>query len=65
MEAWLDDALGAAETEDGLLTLLAGILGRCRQYNLMLKPQKCDLYTTEVVWCGKKILVAYKTCRRL
>jgi hypothetical protein len=53
VEAWLDDALGAAETEGGLLTHLAGILGRCRQFNLKLNPQKCDFYTTEVVWCGK------------
>jgi hypothetical protein len=53
VEAWLDDALGAAETEGGLLTLLAGILSRCRQYNLKSNPQKCDFYTTEVVWCGK------------
>jgi hypothetical protein len=49
VEAWLDDALGAAETEGGLLTLLAGILSRCRQYNLKSNPQKCDFYTTEVV----------------
>jgi hypothetical protein len=55
VEAWLDDALGAAEDEGSLLTLLAGILGRCRQYNLKLNPDKCDFYATEVVWCGKKI----------
>jgi hypothetical protein len=37
VEAWLDDALGVAETEDGMFTLLAGILGRCSRYNLKLK----------------------------
>jgi hypothetical protein len=40
VEAWLDDALGAAEDEIGLLTLLAGILGRCRQCNLKFEPPK-------------------------
>jgi hypothetical protein len=70
---WLDDTLGATEIEGGLLTLLAGILSRCRQYNLKLNPQKCDFYTTEEVWYGKKISAAgvtlnpfacraYKTC---
>ncbi len=56
--AWLDDALGTAEAVDGLLTLLAGILGRCSRYNMKLNPKKYDLYTTDVVWCGKKISVA-------
>ncbi len=58
MEAWLDDVLGGAETEDSLLTLLAGILGRCSRYNVKLNPKKCDFYTTDVVWCGKKISAA-------
>jgi hypothetical protein len=35
VEAWLDDALGATESENSLLTR---ILRRCSNYNLKLNP---------------------------
>ena len=55
IEAWLDDALGNAETPEELMDLLEYILERCEKYGLKLNPSKCEFYTTSVVWCGKVI----------
>ncbi len=55
MLIWLDDMLGFASTEDGLLDVLEKVLILCEQYGLKLNPSKCDFFALEVTWCGKTI----------
>ena len=55
LEAWLDDVLGSAATEEALLELLEWLLGRCLSYGLKLNPGKCEFFATSVVWCGKVV----------
>ncbi|KAH9092351.1 hypothetical protein LEN26_018494 [Aphanomyces euteiches] len=58
LEAWLDDVLGNAKSESELLAFLEFLFRQCRQFGLKLNPLKCDFFTTEVVWCGKRLSAA-------
>lgn len=55
LEAWLDDVMGSAKTEQELLELLRFLFDRCREYNLKLNPEKCEFFTRKVTWFGKVI----------
>ena len=56
--AWLDDALGYSETQEGLMVTLERLLARCREYGLKLHPDKCCFYDVQAKWCGKIISAA-------
>jgi len=55
MLAWLDDILGYAETEDGLLEVLEKVLDWCARFGLKLHAKKCTFFPTEVKWFGRII----------
>ncbi|OWZ04249.1 hypothetical protein PHMEG_00023876 [Phytophthora megakarya] len=52
---WLDDLLGYAKSEEGLLKLLRGVLKVCATKGLKLNPSKCSFYRREAKWCGRVI----------
>lgn len=52
---WLDDILGYHDSIDGLLQLLENLLQRCTDYGLKLNPNKCKVFSTSIVWCGRLI----------
>ena len=58
---WLDDVLIYAKTEAELVSLVAKFLARVAEYGVKLNPAKCDLFLTEVKWCGK--LISYDGVR--
>lgn len=52
---WLDDILAYARSTQELLAVLEELFAVCNKYNLKLNPKKCELYNTEVKFCGKII----------
>ena len=52
---WIDDLLLYSDSDEGLLHLLKRVLQRLNDAGIKLHPNKCLLYQTEVVWCGRVI----------
>ncbi|KAG2830114.1 hypothetical protein PC129_g9257 [Phytophthora cactorum] len=52
---WLNDLLGYAASEDGLIKLLRGVLKICATNGLKLDPSKCSFYLRGAKWCGRVI----------
>ena len=52
---WVDDVLSHASTPEKLLDSLAYIFRCCRDRKICLSARKCELYLTEVTWCGRTI----------
>ena len=51
--SWLDDLLGYAKTEQELLDVLEQLFQLSRKRNIKLNAKKCQLFNTEMKWCGK------------
>ena len=52
---YLDDINVVGEEFDDTLANLVEVLARFRQYGLKLKPRKCELFTQEVKFLGRKV----------
>jgi hypothetical protein len=52
---WVDDILHYAESFDELLLNLRSIFERCFKFNVFLNPNKTQLCTQKVTWCGRVI----------
>ena len=52
---WIDDILAFASTPVELLDALEGMLQRINDHGLKLNPRKCQLFLTQVKWCGRVI----------
>ena len=52
---YLDDINVVGEEFDDTLANLVEVLTRFRQYGLKLKPRKCELFTQEVKFLGRKV----------
>ncbi len=53
---WVDDLLLYDETVDGLFELLRWTLNRAKELRIKFSPKKLQLVTTEIKWCGKRIV---------
>jgi len=42
---------------EALLTRLEEVFQRLQKFNVKLNPQKTDLCSKEITWCGRKISV--------
>ena len=52
---WIDDVLLFAETFEDYLQVLKQSFERLRKFNVKLNPNKTDLCSCEITWCGRKI----------
>ncbi len=52
---YLDDALVFARSKEVWLEKLEAYLKTCQKLNLKLSPKKCELFASEIVWCGRRI----------
>ena len=52
---WLDDVLAHCKTLAQLMQVLKEFFQLCRKYNLKLHSKKCEMFLTEVNWCGRLI----------
>ncbi|POM74526.1 Hypothetical protein PHPALM_8504 [Phytophthora palmivora] len=52
---WIDDLLVYADTVEGLIAAIDGVLQRPDNHRLKLSPRKCQIFVTEVKWCGRII----------
>ena len=52
---YIDDVLVYAEDFEQLLIAMKEVFLRLRQYGIFLKPRKCTLFATSIVWCGHVI----------
>ena len=52
---WVDDILSHAKSLPELLASLEYIFKCCRERKIRLSAKKCNLYMTEVTWCGRTI----------
>lgn len=50
---WIDDVLCYSNTVVELLENIEYIFKTCHDFGLKLNPDKCELYTTKVKFCGK------------
>ena len=50
---WLDDLFGYASTQEGLLKALEKLFSICRKAKVKLNAKKCQLFNTQMKWCGK------------
>jgi RNase H-like domain found in reverse transcriptase len=55
VKIWLDDNMIHVTDEKKLLEMLEHFLKKCLQQGLFLHTAKCDLYGTEVRYCGRII----------
>jgi Reverse transcriptase (RNA-dependent DNA polymerase) len=55
LKIWLDDNMIHVTDEEKLLEALEHIFKKCLQHGLFLRAAKCDLYGTEVCYCGRII----------
>lgn len=55
---WIDDLLVFEDTEDELVEVMIRMFGLLDQHELKLNPKKCEIYLTEVKWCGRIISAA-------
>jgi hypothetical protein len=54
---WIDDVLVYTRSFVDVLTRLEEVFQRLREFNVKLNPQKTDLCSKEITWCGRKISV--------
>ena len=54
---WIDDVLVYTRSFEELLTRLEEVFQRLRKFSVKLNPQKTDLCSKEITWCGRKISV--------
>ena len=52
---WIDDSLLHHETKEGLLDIFEKFLERLAKFNVKLSIDKCDLFKTEIEYCGRVI----------
>ncbi|GMF10762.1 unnamed protein product [Phytophthora lilii] len=52
---WIDDLLGYADSDEGLLELLKKVLTICQTKGLKLNPEKRKFYVREALWCGRVV----------
>ena len=50
---WIDDLLSYASNTEELMTNMEQIFQICDKYGLKLNPDKCELFTKKVKFCGK------------
>ena len=55
---YIDDILVYACTEADLVEAVERVFARLRQYGIKLKPSKCELFCTQLVWCGHLVSAA-------
>jgi hypothetical protein len=55
VKIWLDDNMIHVTSEEKLLEVLEHFFKKCLQHGLFLHAAKCDLYGTEVRYCGRII----------
>ncbi|GAA6040540.1 hypothetical protein JCM8097_005454 [Rhodosporidiobolus ruineniae] len=55
MEGWMDDLATASDDFDSHLSNIEKILTRCREHKLSLNPAKCQLFASNLVWCGTHV----------
>jgi hypothetical protein len=55
VKIWLDDNMIHVTDEKKLLDVLERFLKKCLQHGLFLHAAKCDLYGTQVPYCGRRI----------
>jgi len=53
--AWLDDMLMHATSIPEMFRAVRAFLAMCREKNLKLHPDKCELFTLILTWCGRTI----------
>mgnify|MGYP001554257834 CR=1 FL=1 len=53
--AYLDDVIALGTDLDSHIESLRRVLGRFREHNLKLKPQKCQLFQWKVEFLGKVV----------
>jgi Reverse transcriptase (RNA-dependent DNA polymerase) len=56
VKIWLDDKMIHVTDEEKLLEVLQYFFKTCLQHGLFLHAAKCDLYGTEVRYCGRIII---------
>jgi hypothetical protein len=54
---WIDDVLVYTRSFVDLLTCLEEVFQRLRKFNVKLNPQKTDLCSKEITWCGREISI--------
>ena len=52
---WLDDVLLYADSVEELLSLMEKVFTKLDARGVKLSPTKCDMFCTEVEWCGRLI----------
>jgi hypothetical protein len=52
---WLEDNMMHVTGEEKLLEVLEYVFKKCLQHGLFLHAAKCNLYSTEVRYCGRII----------
>ena len=55
---FLDDILVFGGSEEELLDRIDAMLALLAAVNIKLKPQKCELFAKQLVWCGREISAA-------
>ena len=52
---YIDDVLVYAEDVEKLVIAMKAVFLRLRKFGIFLKPRKCTLFATSIVWCGHVI----------
>jgi hypothetical protein len=52
---WIDDILVYAKTEEDLLRAIEEVFDILNKFGLKLNPNKCELFKTDIKFCGKMI----------
>jgi hypothetical protein len=52
---WIDDILQYAKNSDGLIHNLEMIFEALKEHNVYMNPEKTQLCTKSVTWCGRII----------
>jgi hypothetical protein len=55
VKIWLDDHMVHVDSDEKLLEVLEHLFKTCLQHGLFLHAAKCNLYGTEVCYCGRII----------
>jgi hypothetical protein len=58
---YLDDIIVLGKSIENGLRNLRNVLYRFREFNLKLKPKKCELFKDEVEFLGKLVSAKYQT----
>ncbi len=52
---YIDDVLVYAEDVEKLVIAMKAVFLRLRKFGIFLKPKKCTLFATSIIWCGHVI----------